>query len=151
MSRTSRLGQTLAGFAAGFLAVLFFHQVASAILAMLGLAANAPYSMRPVPPFGVPQVISLAFWGGVWGVVLAFVLPWLPRRLPGWARSALFGALAPVLVGWFVVAPLKGLPVAQGGDPRAMLRSLFVNAAWGLGTFVFLRAAERVPVFQRGT
>jgi hypothetical protein len=151
MPSASPLGRALAGFIAGFLSVLLFHQVASALLVLLGLSTNQFYSMRPVPPFGMPQVLSLAFWGGVWGVVLAFVLPWLPRRLPGWARAALFGGLAPVLVGWFLVAPLKGLPVAQGGDPRGMLRSLFVNAAWGLGTFVFLRAVERLPVFQRGT
>jgi hypothetical protein len=151
MPSASPRGRTLAGFIAGFLSVLFFHQVAVALLGVLGLTANQPYSMRAVPPFGVPQVLSLAFWGGVWGVILAFVLPRLPRRLPRWAWSALFGAVAPVLVAWFVVAPLKGLPVAQGGDPKGMLRSLFVNAAWGLGTFVFLWAAEQFPVFQRAS
>ncbi len=94
---------------------------------------RAPYSLASTAPFGIPQVWSLAFWGGVWGVVLAEIV----RRLDG-ARligiAVLFGAIVPTLVAWFVVAPLKGQPIAAGGAPKAMAVALIVNAAWGLGT-----------------
>ena len=62
------------GFVSGFIAVLIFHQGAAAFLHALQWTPRAPYSMAAVAPLGVPQVLSLAFWGGVWGVLLAFVL-----------------------------------------------------------------------------
>src|SRR5207248_7809805 len=103
----------------------------------LELAARAPYSFAPTAPFGVPQVWSLAFWGGVWGAVLAATL----ARLDG-ARlliaATVFGALAPTLVAWFVVAPLKGQPLAAGWVLAAMAVGVIVNAAWGLGAGIGL-------------
>jgi len=123
----------LVGFIAGALSVLVFHQAAAALLHALGLTPRAPYSMNATVPFGIPQLWSIAFWGGVWGVVLAAVL----ARLHGTALvigATLFGAALPTLVAWFVVAPLKGQPVAAGFIPAAMLIGPIVNAAWGLGT-----------------
>ena len=61
------------GFVAGFIAVFLFHQPALALLSQLGIANAATYSFAAVPPFGVPRVISIAFWGGVWGVIYAAV------------------------------------------------------------------------------
>src|SRR3546814_5072860 len=31
----------------------------------------APWSMAPVSPFGVPQTLSAAFFGGLWGIAYA--------------------------------------------------------------------------------
>jgi hypothetical protein len=125
------------GFVAGFVAVLLFHQSALALLHAAQLSRSAPFSFTPTPPFGVPLLWSLAFWGGVWGVVLAAVL----ARLDG-ARlivaSLVFGAIFPTLVAWFIVAPLKGQPVAAGLVPAAMAVGPIVNAAWGLGTGIGL-------------
>jgi len=42
------------------------------------------------------------------------------------------------LVGWFVVAPLKGQPVASGFDPARMLVSILINGFWGIGVGVIL-------------
>jgi uncharacterized membrane protein HdeD (DUF308 family) len=151
MGYSSTTARVVAGFVAGFLATLVFHQLTAALLVSLGLSPNLPYQMRPVPPLGVPQVLSLAFWGGVWGILYPFLLPRLPRALPGWGWALLIGALGPTLVGWFVVAPLKGLPMMQGGNPTAMVRGLVVNGMWGLGTYVFLRAFARLPGVQRAT
>jgi hypothetical protein len=121
------------GFVSGFLAVLVFHQGALAVLHALQWTPGAPYPMRAAAPFGVPQVLSLAFWGGVWGVLLAAAL----ARLNG-ARlvvaATIFGAVLPTLVAWFVVAPLKGQPAAAGFAMPGMLVGPIVNAAWGLGT-----------------
>jgi hypothetical protein len=125
-------------FIAGFLATLVFHQPALLILHVIGIAGRGPYSLELTKPFGVPSVISLAFWGGVWGIILWLVV----RKQLGaayWAWATLFGAVAPTLVAGFVVAPLKGQPMAGGGKVSAIATGLIINAAWGLGTAVFLR------------
>src|SRR5712664_1339637 len=121
------------GFVSGFLAVLVFHQGALAVLHGVQWTPGAPYPMQAVAPFGVPQVLSLAFWGGVWGVLLAAVLV----RLDGAklvVAATIFGAILPTLVAWFVVAPLKGQPAAAGFAMPGMLVGPIVNAAWGFGT-----------------
>ena len=137
---TARSGRWLAvGFVAGAVAVPIFHQGVLALLYAAGLAARPPYSTTPTAPFGVPQLWSLAFWGGVWGIVLAAFLA-AARSRPGyWWRALLFGAVAPTLVAWFVVAPLKGQPLAGGWQPAAMLTAILVNTAWGVGAALVLR------------
>lgn len=128
----------LKSFAAGFLATLVFHQPALLILHVIGLISRAPYSMEATRPFGVPSVISLAFWGGVWGIILWLLI----RNRAGasyWVMALVIGAIAPTLVAAFVVAPLKGLPMAGGGKATLLAVGLIVNAAWGLGTAVFLK------------
>ena len=121
------------GFIAGALSVVLFHQGAAALLHALELTPRAPFSMQPTQPLGVPQLVSIAFWGGVWGALLAASL----TRLDG-ARlivaATIFGAIFPTLVAWFVVAPLKGQPMAGGFAPAAMMIGPIVNGAWGLGT-----------------
>lgn len=130
------------GFVAGALSVLVFHQGAWALLYALDVTARAPFPLQPTRPLGVPVLASLMFWGGVWGALLAATL----ARLRG-ARlvfaATLFGAVLPTLVAWFVVAPLKGQPMAAGFAPAGMLFGLVVNAAWGLGTGLALAAWGR--------
>jgi hypothetical protein len=121
------------GFVSGFVSVLLFHQGAAELLHAIGLASRAPYSMEATRPLGVPVLFSLAFWGGIWGVLLAASFAKLDGARLIWAAT-LFGAVLPTLVAWFVVAPLKGAPIAAGFAPKAMLVGPIVNAAWGLGT-----------------
>lgn len=123
----------IAGFICGAISVLLFHQGALALLHALRLAAQAPYSMGGTAPFGIPQVWSLAFWGGVWGALLAVTLARVRSRTFLLAAT-IFGAVVPTLVAWFVVAPLKGQPMAAGFAPMAMAIGPIVNAAWGFGT-----------------
>jgi hypothetical protein len=127
-------------FIAGFLAVPLCHQIALAVLNGIGWVNRAPFSMAATKPFGVPAVISLAFWGGVWGIILGAVLA-RRRGASYWAIALIFGAIAPTLVAAFVVAPLKGQP-ATFGAKMAMV-GLIVNAAWGLGTAAINRALAR--------
>jgi hypothetical protein len=132
----------LAGFVFGALSVLIFHQGALSLLHAFGLTPSAPYSMAPTRPWGIPQIASIALWGGLWGIALTAAL----GRLQG-ARlilaAAVFGALLPSLVAWFVVAPLKGQPMAAGGVPARLLIGLIVNGAWGLGTGIGLALLAR--------
>jgi hypothetical protein len=131
----------LRGFIAGAIAVPTFHQVALLLLNLLGLTPNAPWPVAPVPPFGVPAVISAAFWGGLWGAVLVAVAPRVAHS-PGLA--ALFGAVFPTLVAWFVVLPLKGMPMGGGFAWPGVLVGPIVNGAWGLGTSLLLIAFGRL-------
>jgi hypothetical protein len=125
------------GFVSGAASVLVFHQGAAALLYALELSARAPYSMQPTSPWGIPQLWSSTFWGGLWGAVLAATL----ARQEG-ARlllaALIFGAILPTLVAWFVVAPLKGQPIAGGLVPMAMAGAVILNGAWGLGTGIGL-------------
>jgi hypothetical protein len=92
--------------------------------------------MDPIPPWGVPSVVSKAFWGGLWGAALAPLLAHLSGA-SYWTIWTLVGALALTLVAFFVVPPLKGeaMPALW---PRFVV-GLLVNGAWGLGTGLFLR------------
>src|SRR3546814_8838137 len=80
------------------------------------------YSLEPTQPFGVPSVLSIAFWGGIWGIVWAM----LAARLEGGGRlglAFLFGAILPTLVVIAVVLPLKG------GDPKIFLEPMILIGA----------------------
>jgi hypothetical protein len=129
----------LTAFLAGFLSTLVFHQGLLAILHGAGATPLAPYAMTPVPPFQVPQVVSLAFWGGVWGVLLWLMIRPLGGSWLYWVSALVLGALAPTIVALFVVFPLKGKPVAGGWQPALIVGALMLNGAWGIGTALFLR------------
>lgn len=125
------------GFIAGAIAVLTFHQGMIALLHTVvpGWMTFAPYRTMPVPPFGVPAIVSNCFWGGLWGTGFALVLPRL--TWPLWLCGVILGLLA-VLAGWFIVAPLKGMPMAGGWVIPTMLRSVVINGSFGLGVGLIL-------------
>lgn len=131
-------GWTPAAFAAGVFATLVFHQGLFAVLHALGATPMRPYDFAPTPPLGVPRVLSLAFWGGVWAVVL---WPWL-RRYTGTRRllaCVVAGAVAPSLVALAVVFPIKQGHFGALGDPKLIVAALLLNGAWGLGVHVGMR------------
>ncbi|UEM03331.1 hypothetical protein JL101_025740 [Skermanella rosea] len=128
----------LAGFVAGFVGVLVFHQAMLGLLHLAGLTAGQPWALRPVPPLGLPAVLSAAFWGGVWGIALSAAERFFPRGAGYWLAAFLFGAVLPTLIAWFVVFPLKGMPAGNGWQPAGMLTGVLVNGAWGLGTAFIL-------------
>jgi hypothetical protein len=72
-------------------------------------------------------------------MVFAAIAPRFRQDKSYWIAALLFGALAPTLVAWFIVAPLKNQPIAGGFQPTGMLLGLLVNGAWGVGTAVLLR------------
>ena len=138
MTRWGRApGRALLGFVAAVISVLTFHQGMWALLHAAGVMPPAPYPTNPVPPFKVPLIASLCFWGGVYGFIFGLVLPRLPRAMPTWSLGLGLGLLA-AIIGWFVVAPLKGQPVAGGFVPARMLISLLINGTWGVGVGVIL-------------
>lgn len=123
------------GFVAAAIAVLTFHQGMVAAMHAAGWIPFAPYRTTPVHPFGVPVIVSLCFWGGLYGAVFGLAMPRF--TWPHWLCGLVLGLIA-VLVGWFIVAPLKGLPIANGWVPLRMLRSVVTNGFWGLGVGLIL-------------
>jgi len=126
--------KVVSGFVAGFLATLIFHQLILALLWALKIAPFGPFPMAPTRPFGVPAVFSLAFWGGIWGIVYALIDRRFPAGLGYWIIAFLFGAIFPSLVALLVVLPLKGKPVGGGWMPALLITAFLINGAWGVGT-----------------
>ena len=129
----------ISGFLAGFLATLIFHQGALAVLNAAGIVPAAPFNMAPTWPLGVPQVISLAFWGGIWGILIHALLR-TRRGAAYWGGWVVLGALGPTAVAMLVVFPLKGVAVSLAMVPVGLL----LNGLWGLGSGLFLRLVARL-------
>ena len=143
MSRVS-LRLLCIALVAGFFAVIVLHQPMLSLLHALGLTPARAYAMRPTPPLGVPEVISSAFWGGIWGMIFVF-LGARPGRGPRlYATSVLFGAIVLTSVAWFIVAPLKGQPLAAGGVPARMAIGPLANGPWGVGLALLLDLLDRL-------
>lgn len=141
MQAPSGFRRYLVAFIAGFVAVPIFHQGILDLLYLIHFQPNPPFAQDPTSPFGVPLIWSLAFWGGVWGIILALFERRFPRMIFGYLiATAVFGAVFPSLVAWFIVFPLKGIPVAAGFHPAGLVTGLAVNGAWGFGTGATLRA-----------
>src|SRR5207244_4817633 len=132
----------LRAFIAGFVSTLVFHQGLLWMLYAGGFSPRAPWNMTPVPPLHAPAVISLAFWGGVWGIAL-WALIRTSRGGAYWAKALGIGALGPSLVAWFVVMPVKGAGLAGGWDTKVIISGLLLNGAWGLGTALLMRLISR--------
>jgi len=129
----------LFGFTAGFLATLIFHQLCVSVLWALGVSPLAPYSTAVTKPVGLPAVISLAVWGGIWGILFAVIHGKFPANSGYWVVAFLFGAIFPSLVALVVVLPLKGQPLGGGWRPLLLLTVFLANGAWGIGTGLILR------------
>lgn len=128
----------LKAFVAGFLATVVAHQGVLQLLHLAGLVANPAWNLAPVPPLGIPSVLSLAFWGGLWGIVLWGLIA-RARPLWQWLGGALLGALLPTLVAVLVVFPLKGLATPGTIEWRLLLGGLLVNGVWGLAVVAIMR------------
>lgn len=135
--------QHVKAFVAGFVSTLAFHQGMLGLFYVLGVFPRAPFSMAATAPLGVPAVISLAFWGGVWGVVIWPMI----RKATGaayWLRALVIGAIGPSAVALFIVFPLKGMAFAAGWDPKIIVGALILNGAWGLGVGVLMRVLRKL-------
>lgn len=123
------------GCVAGALSMLVFHETTLQIFFWLGLAPQAAFRIAQVPPFNAPLVVSLTFWGAVYGGVFGFLLPCV--RGPLWIKSMAAGVCA-MLLAWFVFLPLMGHHAAFGWQAWPMLRSFIAYQMWGIGLSLVL-------------
>lgn len=123
----------LKSFAAGFLSTLIFHQ---GILWIINLFVNIPfkaYSMDPTKPFGVPSIISTAFFAGLWAVLIWKLIEkrtWKSRLI----YATALGAVLPTLIAFVVVLPLKEIQFDWAFIPPGLI----LNGIWGLGIWVIM-------------
>jgi hypothetical protein len=128
------------GFIVAAFSVLTFHAGMWTLLHYLslpGMCMPLPYPTDPVPPFGVPRIASLCFWGGLWGALFGAV--WRGPRASYWWGGLLLGVAA-ALTGLFIVAAIKGQPIGGGWVLTSWVRSLLINGTWGLGVGLMLAA-----------
>jgi hypothetical protein len=130
-------------FLIGASSVLLFQMGALAILFAVGQTQAAPFPYMATKPFGIPQIWSFCFWGGVWALVFGLVEKYFPQGLLYYVCAFLFGVAGPVLVLWFVVFPLKGLPMAAGLNAGRMLTQIIIHGCYGLGVGILLQVVGR--------
>ena len=139
--------RALLGFVAAVISVLIFHQgmwAALHTLALPGLTMPSPYPIDPIPPWGIPRIMNLCFWGGLYGIVFGLTLPRLTAPL--WLCGLGLGVIA-ALVGILVVPAVKGLPIGSGWILQNWVRSLLINGFWGIGVGLILpQLTARVPL-----
>ncbi len=132
----------LKGFIAGVVSTLVFHQTLIWLLAQVLPFPFKPWNLA-INRYGVPTVAALAFWAGVWGIVLCLLLVARPALRP-MPTGIVFGALLPSLWSWTVIATMRGTPLFAGGAPKSIAVGLLVNGVWGAGTvWLFGRMRHR--------
>jgi hypothetical protein len=136
------------GFSAGAIAALLFHQGLAEVFDITGIGRNIAFRLAPTWPFGIPVLVSLTFWGAMYGVVLALLIPRLRRPL--WQVGVAMGLIAG-LVTLFAVLPLKGFPMAHGWALWPIARTLILTTAWGLATGLILPMLQPRPLHRPAT
>lgn len=126
-------------FIAGFLGVLFFREATIALLHAAELTGQLPFSTLPFAPLGVPEFLVTALLGALWGVVLAWLLQAGPKRPAPWLGSFMFGGIVMTATTLLIVDPIRGIWPSGNMLPRIAF-GFIVNAMWGCGTQVFMRA-----------
>jgi hypothetical protein len=125
----------LLGCVAGAISVLVFHQTTLQLFFWCGLAPQAAFRVAVVPPFNAPMVVSITFWGAVYGGLYGWLAPRVP--VPTLVKALLAGVFA-MLVSWFLVGPLAGRAIAFGWQTAPMLRSAAASLMWGIGVALIL-------------
>jgi hypothetical protein len=82
------------------------------------------------------------FWGGLWGIVLVWLMTALRSADRLWV-ALLFGGILPTLVAILVVTPIKGGDPLERLQIAGLLRGFVINGAWGLGTAIAFRFMTR--------
>jgi hypothetical protein len=124
-------GQAIAvGWIAGAVSALTFHAFAWWVFYLLGMQAIPPYPMVG-NMIGVPVILSLAFWAGVWGIVMVLVAP---RMTQPFLIVCLIVSVAATLVQILVVPTLRG--GAINWTVLGWVRSFIINGVWGIGVAI---------------
>ena len=146
---TNIAARVLLGFSAGALSHVAFQGGLGAGYFALGLIPGLPWSLEPLPPFGVPRTVNFAFWAGLWGIAYALLEPRLTARI-GLIQGGLLFGVAAMLVRWFVVLPLKGAPVVEGFVPNLVIVYAGFHLIFGIGLAVIVGTALRlIPFLDR--
>lgn len=141
MGRKTVIERIILPFKSGFFATLVFHQGLILLMYYLNFTDRQPFNMEPTQPFAVPSVVSLAFFGGLWGILIwSLIIKQTNQRK--FLFSLVLGAFGPTLVAMLIVFPLKGLPVTAGLFGMGLL----LNAFWGFGLWLLMQLQPKIKV-----
>lgn len=134
MNSTSLKGLAI-GFIAGAIAVVTVHELINYLLLQAGVFPRVPWSMEPAAMTGVPQIVSDALWGGLWGSL--FIL--LADKIPGGSsivKGIIFGMVGPAIIGVFILVPLitERFPLFFDYNPQMLGSVLLILGGWGAAT-----------------
>lgn len=135
----SNIQRIAIGFLAAVLSVLVFHQGMILLLRETGLfgvsRTSIVWNLAANPrAFGLPTLVNQCFWGGLYGAAFGLLAG---RVRLGNLPLALITGAATTMVGFFIVAALRGTPIAGGWQLMAWLRGLSIGLSFGLGIWVF--------------
>lgn len=147
----SFITKIIAGFLAGALAVLIFHQGMYLIMqSYLGIPMQgAPWRTNPTTLWpelfmaikmsapSVPQVLHQTIWGGLFGILFAFMLNSLPGGI-SLIKGLVFGMIFPMLLGsWLIVAWVKSRPLMAGAFDKGGFNIMALRNGFLLNGFAF--------------
>jgi hypothetical protein len=149
-------GRIALGFLAAAIAVLVCHQPVVYLLNAAGFVPFKPYNMDALKTAptqlaalmtqagfkGWPTVFNQVFWGGLWGVLFAFVHPILPGRLM-LLKGIVFGLLVLLISNWTLLPLMRGEALFAGLVPARMFAGLCILSAFGAGTGFFYGLLRR--------
>ncbi len=133
MRRATHPTELILGFAAGLLATFFVQLPLIWGLHQVGLTARVGFSFDRVLPMGVMALWTRTFWGGAYGLVLAWLGCYRPfGRRYLWQTAVAVGSVR-TCIDWFPAAMFYGRGwVGFGVD--ALLTPLVANFVWAFVT-----------------
>lgn len=128
------LKHLILGFLAGAIAVVTVHEIVNFVLLQAGIFPRIPWSMEPAAMTGLPQIVSDAFWGGLWGILFVLIVDNIPGRSMV-IKGLVFGIVGPAIIGVFILVPLLTgrFPLFFGGNPQLIISVLLILGAFGAG------------------
>jgi hypothetical protein len=141
MRRATHPTELISGFFAGFLAALFIELPFIWLLHHAGLTAQYGFSTNRVAPMGAMAFWSRAFWGGIYGMGIAWFGCYLPLERPlarqyVW-ETAVGVAAVRTFIDWFP-APMMYGHAWIGWSLDGLLTPLLANVVWAFATAVLV-------------
>jgi hypothetical protein len=136
---TKKMQKIILPFLSGFLAALFFHEAALALLHAANVIDAAGFSTQPFAPLGIPEFIANALMSACWAIPMTWLLRVTPHRPAPWIGALVFGGIVLTAARVFAIDPLRGI-WPSGNMLTPLTINFAANAVWGWGTLVFVRA-----------
>jgi hypothetical protein len=134
--RRLQRNRTVIGFIAGALGVLTLHQALLWVLHALQFAPWQAYRLDPTRPFGVPQLLSSAFWGGAWGMLIYRLALSQVSRVQAWVTAIAAAAFLPTVAAAVLIALHRGASLGTTSKLQALAASIVINGAWGASILI---------------
>lgn len=146
MRRSTHPTEILLGFLAGAVATFFVEEPLIWFLHQIGLTARHAFSTAQTPPFGMWALWSRVFWGGAFGVGMAWFGTRLRLGIGYLVAATVFIWGVRTAVDWFVVPMFYG-HAWVGLSVDALLTPLILNLVWAAAT----AALEEILTVAAGT